>query len=488
MLAFVLSLLFFIFFTWRNSGYISQECKGAKEKVPRKLNSRVTTIMGMLTLIMLTISILLDVSVTGMLWWTSYQLNEKYQVMGNCFCEVSTSVHHYVGNNLNVECPHVAGFSCTAVIDSVLVPIGSLTFYTNECQSLSGGPQDSTCMEYFLFWSMFKALRILLPILALVKLPVLLGNCNRSVCKDKKEKFVTDSISWIGLQVAISPLKMVDPVQFYSDICTPLDTRPPFSERLGPVGQEHDGDGSIPGKHSHGGANAVAFSSVKKTKLATISSPTPPYGDIREEALSIHKEEKFQDESPPDTSKHTFSTPKNPKMSTPSFDLSKVVKPNILDISDSEVPDRRLNFKAAGNRVSRLSSFSSSHDVMVPPPPPPLPKPYQEVFQSPSRHPPPPFSRTVTSLPKRVRINSDLAPLSPPPTPTIQDDHEPESLPSDSSLPSIAILRLQPQNKKPVRELQACSNPLQICQSSIREISQKAKDRSNNIVDWTKLP
>jgi len=470
MLAFVFLLILFIFCTWRYSGQLAQESKGDKEKVSKKSIAKVTKILGLTTLIVLFVSILLDLSVVGMLWWTSHQLREKYQVLGNCFCVLNTGVFSLETNKLNIECPHVPGYLCTAVYDSALVSIGSMSVSIKECQSLSGGPLDSTCLEYLAFWNMFKVLRILLIVLVIVKLPVLLGNCNRRVCKDKdyqnQGKFATDSISWVGLEFLISPLKMVDPVQFYSDICAPIESRPPLGERLGPVGQEHDGEGSLPSKPAIGGANS---------KLASVGRPAPPYTSARKPSICELEDAVFHDDSPPDPGRHTFSTPKHPKMDTPTFDLSKVVKPPHMDMSDTEVPDCRLKLKAAGNRVYRLASFSTPQSSQFPPPPPPLPEICLPEFQSPSHHPPPPFSRTDTTLPKPIRKNSGEVPRSP----------SSSIPPLDCSLPLTPRTR-QPHGLPQVRS-QECPNPLQFNHST-REISQRARDKSKSAVDWTKLP
>ena len=470
MLAFVFLLLIFVFCSWRYSSKISQESKGKEGKVSLESIGTITKILGQITLILLFISILLDLSVVGMLWWTSHQLGEKYQVFGNCFCLKNAGVFSLEVKNLNIECPHVPGYLCTAVFDSVMVTIGSMSLSIKECQSLSGGPLDSACVEYLAFWNMFKVLRILLLVLVIVKLPVLLGNCSRRVCKDndnqKQGKFATDSVSWVGLEFLISPLKMVDPVKFYSNICAPIDTRPPLGERLGPVGQEHGGEDSLTIQTSLGNA---------KSKIASNGRSAPPYQSVKKLPLCEIEDAVFQDDSPPDPRKPTFSTPKHPKMETPTFDLSKVVKPSHMDTSNTEVPARRLKLnKVGGNRMYRLSSFSTPEGAKTPSR---LPEDCLHGFQSPSYHPPPPFSRTCTTFPKPIRRNSSLALQSPPLTPI--------SL-IDRSLPSTTVSRQQPYGV-PLLKSQESPNPLQFSHST-SEISQKARDKAKSAVNWTKLP
>ena len=92
---------------------------------------------------MLTISILVDLSVTGVLWWTSQQLGDQYQVMGNCFCVVgSEKSGNKLSDLISVNCPEVEGYICEVVFGSTLVTIGSVTVSTSECRRLDGGPQD----------------------------------------------------------------------------------------------------------------------------------------------------------------------------------------------------------------------------------------------------------------------------------------------------------------------------------------------------------
>jgi len=477
MLTFVLLLILFIFCSWIYSGPITQECKGVKEKVAMKSVRKILVILGLSTVLVLLISILMDLSVVGMLWWTNHQLDNKYQVFGNCFCEKNTDVYSLEMNNLNIECPHIPGFKCPAVYNSAIVSIGSMTVSVKECQSLSGGPQDSTCMEYLTFWNMFKVLRILLPVLVMFKLPVLLGNCNRRVSnqeknkdRQKQEKFATDSLSWVGLEFLISPLKMVDPVQFYSDICAPIKTGPPLGERLGPVGQEHDGEGSIQSKPTLMGVRP------KRTKFASIGRPVPSCS-VKKASLGELKDSVFQDDSPPDPGRHKFSTPKHPRMDTPIFDLSKVVKPQHMDASYTEIPDCKLIFKATGCRVSTLAS----QDVKIPRPPP-LPKGSWSESQSLSHYPPPPFSRTSTTLPKPIHSNSDVVKESSSLTSTRSDI----LFPTECSPSSTSLYRRQHHGTRLLKS-HVSPNQLQISFSN-KEISEKKRERPKSAVEWTKLP
>ena len=62
MLAFVFLLLIFVFCSWRYSSKIAQESKGKEGKVSLESIGTITKILGQITLILLFISILLDIS------------------------------------------------------------------------------------------------------------------------------------------------------------------------------------------------------------------------------------------------------------------------------------------------------------------------------------------------------------------------------------------------------------------------------------------
>jgi len=518
MVVFVFFWIIFIFCTWMVSGQVTQECQGKKEKgTTSRSSSQVTSLLGLLSLILLTISIMVDLSITGLMWWTSQQLGDQYQVRGECFCRRGTG-HSGMGlrDIFNINCPVVEGFVCEAVLGAVKVTMHSVTVSTTECQRLDGSQQDAACLEYLTFWNLFKVLRIALPVLALVKLPVLLGNCSRWLCKENKQKykssqgqFATDSVSWIGMDVLISPLKLVDPVQFYSGICAPVNSGP-LGERLGPIGQEHDDEGSLPSKPAMIGNSMVIANAMNTSQVhppLTGHGPVPPCSTVHKE-FQTSLDGMTNDDSPPDIEKHTISTPKHPRLKTPRFDLSKVVQPDLLRRSpEAEAPSSRLFPNPGMIAHKRLSSFSSAQDFKIPPPPP-LPKPNLSELQPPtSHHPPPPFSRSITTLPRPVHISSSDAnsnlpsqsqvdpsnQLSPPATPTVHlaSDYSSDYDNNDSVQSASSIVRLQPKNSYSIKtspKWQGSNIPLQLVSPSIREISQKARKVPSSSVDWTKLP
>merc|ERR1719154_532181 len=452
MVVFVLFWNSFIFCAWRGTEYVAEECqqgtKGQKARKEACLNNRsATTLFGLLSLGLLGICIILEVCGTGLVWWTSQQLGDQYQVVGDCFCsQVPGHVTSAKRNDYNVECPVVEGLVCKSLYNAVSTVTKRMFTMTRECQMLDGIQLNQTCLEYKEFWNLFKVLRILLPVLALIKLPVLLLNCNRWLCKEERQntqvrhgKFAADSISWIGQDVLLSPLRLVDPVQFYSNMCAPLDNQPPLGERLGPVGQEAGKDHHLT-QPSNICSPVATISKAPSPRcynqpvpLSAVHCPVPPFKAVHEESCSSQVGI-TKDDSPPDIEDHTVSTPIHPRLRTPSFDLSKVVKPVYLDTStETTVPISKLNLKPpVALPRSRVSSFRSA------PPPPPLPKPDTAELYSDELHPRPPFLRSTQTLPRPVRITStdsnSTVPkpgfpdplccnhLSPPPTPRLLMD------------------------------------------------------------------
>ena len=114
MVVFVFFWIIFIFCTWRASGQITQECQSRKEQTSTsRSSSRLTSLLGLLCLVLLTVSIMVDLSVTGLMWWTSHQLSDQYKVRGDCFCQRGTGtgqVGREVRDIFNVNCPVVEGF------------------------------------------------------------------------------------------------------------------------------------------------------------------------------------------------------------------------------------------------------------------------------------------------------------------------------------------------------------------------------------------
>jgi hypothetical protein len=125
-----------------------------------------------------------------------------------------------------------------------------------------------------------------------------------------------------------------------------MDSQPQLGERLGPIGQEHDNEGSLPSKPTAIGNSMVVANTTNASQfiphVRVVNGPVPPSSLVHEESQSS-QDGMTNDDSPPDIEEHTISTPKHPRLKTPSFDLSKVVKPVYLNTSpEAKVPQTRL--------------------------------------------------------------------------------------------------------------------------------------------------
>merc|ERR1719369_2034563 len=187
-------------------------------------------------------------------------------------------------------------------------------------------------------------------------------------------------------------------------MCTPVENQPPLGERLAPIGQEHDNElSSLPSKpaglrNSLTIANAAGQPCRSQPPLTPVKCPVPPFEDGDESKDSIP-----ENDSPPDIQEHTISTPIHPRLKTPSFNLSKVVKP-VYDPVEYEVPNKPDDAHALQENVnSKVSTFNSSKIAVAPVSP--LRK--SDNLQDPLINvPTPPFSRNCVTLPRLVHINS----------------------------------------------------------------------------------
>ena len=203
-----------------------------------------------------------------------------------------------------------------------------LIFKQRGCQRLytkqAKYKQDQDCVKYYDFWFIFKILRIVLPLLAVFKLPFLILNCSKSEFSNDDSKclgnFAADSKSWIGAEKILSPFKLVTTHQ-EKQSSVKLNSSPYFGTRLTPVGEETD-SGII--------SSSVLSKANQKTNVVGLFASqnqldsTPP----RSEGGEVGDyEEVFDPESPVPSQQDTMSTPVQQGLPTPSFDLSKVTRP-----------------------------------------------------------------------------------------------------------------------------------------------------------------
>jgi len=405
MLIFVSFLLLFISSTFKTNNFAVEQCRNKKKKEVLSRKSFMTSLLGCISLITLVLSIVIDLTVTGLMWWTRFQLDKMFKVTGDCFCEINEDNSYFDYKNVfNIKCPEIEEFMCTSVYNAVMVNFMNVEVSTMECQKLSGKGFSEECLQYSTFWTLFKVLRIILPLLVAMKLPLMIGNfCSSKVKvhnkkKSKANEYVTDSDSWIGVEGIISPLKLFDPVHFYAGICAPVnECKQVLGERLGPIGQECEEDGSLPLKSQKGNQampSAVIPLSNKNSGNSFLDSPNSNFSTPLRFQHSTTK--KVADTPPKERSQPNsescavISTPVNPNCnSTPNFDLSKVLKPQSTGVSNENRP--------------KLSSFASCRgvDVNCIPSPPPIPKENLVL-----NHPHPPFLRSTLTLPRPV-LRSD---------------------------------------------------------------------------------
>ena len=185
---------------------------------------------------------------------------------------------------------------------------------------------DKDCLRYSDFWFLFKILRIVLPLLAVFKLPFLILNCSKSELSQDESKclgnFAADSKSWLGTEKILSPFKLVT-----SDHDKPssvkLKSSPYFGTRLAPLGEETDSvitSSTLLSKANH--KNNVVGLFASQNKLT--STPSRPENGEDGEFEDVFDHDP---ESPVPSHQNTMSTPVQQGLRTPSFDLSRVTKP-----------------------------------------------------------------------------------------------------------------------------------------------------------------
>jgi len=450
---------------------------------------KVAFCLGMLSLVLLAISIIADVGLTVMMWWVSSKLDEKYKVVGDCFCEKEYNASTEASYMLDIKCPVVAGFECKALYGSTVLNVGGLEVHTSDCQSLSARSRSNACLEFMAFWDLFRVLRIVLPMLAVIKLPVLVSNCKGGPSrarngKPNSDKFTADSNSWTGINARISPLKFVDPVEYYTGMCTPVKLQAiPLGERLSPVGQERDEcNNGNPTLNTH----KLASFQMKIIPVSRISAGHfQQEGEATAKVLTPPKKVLTSNESPP--GHHTISTPKHARLETPSFDLSKVSKIELANSIHGPVI-KYTNSNSLRSRPLRLSSFNSVHGCIPSDPLTPL--------SVNTRCPPAPPLR-ISSLPRPLRKtysegsnNADDNRSSGVFTSEVlQSVEDTPNEDADSVFSAESTSRLQPQMPKLAKPRAGVFNSyVNPSSPTVLEIVQRARRHSKANVDWNRLP
>ena len=440
------------------------------------------SLVGMFSLSMLLLSVLLELSLTCLLWWNSHQLGLQYQVRDNCFCIVGEqSISRAVGI-LDIDCPQSDNFSCLAVYQTVPVQMREgLVMSTRQCQRVDGRGLQSDCLHFLAFWSWFKVWRIVLPLVILMKLPLLVFCCCSwlSAIGRKKVQGQQQAIPYAGQyntatsSAALdsqlfthSPLP-VDPVKFYGNMCASVDDKYVDEKE---VALEHVQDKemtSLASKPATLRSTAAMTRYISNIHAPAPCSPPPPLTAVAcpVPPVSIYEEVSVgltRDDSPPDIQDHIISTPikSDKSIKTPQFDLSKVIKPlshglnsdnksasyntsrhvatlTKLPYPNSELKQNKENVPTHFDfELQNFPRYSHKDHIQSPglnPPPPPMRK---SLVSGWARSPVPP---SLLPPPKPTRTSSISSPIFPfqptkssvakPPPPHVQQICSPTNTP-----------------------------------------------------------
>ena len=441
------------------------------------------SLAGMLCLSMLLLSVLLELSLTCLLWWNSHQLGLQHQVRANCFCTVGEQSSSRAVGILDIDCPQLDNLSCTAVYQAVPVQMREgLVMTTRQCQRVDGRGLQSDCLHFLAFWSWFKVWRIVLPLVILMKLPLLALCCCSWLSAIGRKKVqgqqqatyhagqynTATSTAALDSQLFTHSSLPVDPVKFYGNMCAAVDDRHAQEK---PIVQEHvqveemTSLASKPATLRSTAAMARFISNVHAPApcsppppLTAVACPVPPVGTNEEISVGLTR-----DDSPPDIQDHIISTPikSDKSIKTPQFDLSKVIKPlthrlnsanksaswntprqvatqNKVPYSNSDLKENKKKVPTHFDfELQNFPQYSHQDHIQSPgltiPPPPPMRKSSGSGW---ARSPVPP---SLLPPPKPTRSSSISSPTFPfqptksseaqPPPPSIQQIRSPINTP-----------------------------------------------------------
>ena len=178
---------------------------------------------------------------------------------------------------------------------------------------------DSDCLSYTGFWFLFKMLRIVLPILAVMKLPFLLMNCLEVLSNNLTENVYAEPE--FRVPEVRSPLSLMSPPRARAKP-SKVENSPYFGLRLAPLGEEEARQSSVV---TTGRVVPVSKMNVVGflARQEAVRTPSKAEDDMADEMDSV-----FKSNSPQSSIEDcVISTPIQRGMKSPSFDLSKVIQP-----------------------------------------------------------------------------------------------------------------------------------------------------------------
>jgi len=340
MVVFVASWLVFMAMSVSSSSNVQkkkgQNCGGLETEADDCDYKRTLyVVFGRLCFLMLLLTCMIELTSLGFIWWSSFSLASQYQVSNNCFCRVLNetvrnpeefSLTNQLQFNLdvvNVTCPGNKDslLKCVAIYEDIHVNIGNIPITVSvSCKKLDDPlKEDIACRKYSDFWLLFKILRIALPLLSVIKLPFLILNCTSGYSSSDRQKPSRRGKSNKAAEVVKSPLKLLESKRTSNNSSGKIKLSPYFGTRLAPLGEENEeNDTSIKKNKKNNVIGAfLSQNQVEKTPLRRKTSV-----DQVE-----YEDEVFSADSPGASLQNTISTPIHEGMTTPSFDLSKVIKP-----------------------------------------------------------------------------------------------------------------------------------------------------------------
>jgi len=309
----------------------------------------------------LAFAFLTEICATGVFWYTYSVVCDRFVVQDNCFCSTSyehTNFVHMLRNDCPFQVESGSLLYCLSVYEPEEIKHEYTSTFTLQCQRLSGeAVSDPLCTEYTIFITWFKIMRIFLPILATIKIPMIVINMfivmfHRPIQKVENPSF--KNATWLHLDTLINDIdnKVMDPVKYYENLCATIVAAPPVEERLGPYGQEKEEERfmSIRNGGVRRGSNSQSLkgNSIQITKPSKVEFSMAPT-----QLLTLHKMVRY---SPPDKENNTFSTPLVTKKNIGSPDFS---------VSQLTVVNNRLKPSSPINFTDRLRYEDSESAVNV---------------------------------------------------------------------------------------------------------------------------